>query len=190
MFGDVLQKALLVGETLVTAVTFEGLVRLMAPRVRLQVTQLAERLLTSLVFTLKQGGYFLRFDGFFRARNPFSRGFSRFSGVRPNFSVFEPFFKPVPRSGDSERSFLSATPFPGVQPSGREPRYLYFHLIFGPKLFLDGKPKREPAPPFPTWGPPFWSQYPALGMRNPPWWTSCVDPFLPRPDPSAKMDVR
>ena len=35
VFGDVLQEALLVGETLVTAVTFEGLVRLMAPRVRL-----------------------------------------------------------------------------------------------------------------------------------------------------------
>lgn len=52
VFGDVLQQRGLVGEALIAGVALVGLVGLMAPRVALQVAQLAEGLVAPRVATL------------------------------------------------------------------------------------------------------------------------------------------
>ena len=52
VFGNVFKKGCFVGETFVTTVTFEGLVSLMTSRVGLEVRQLRECFVTSLMPTL------------------------------------------------------------------------------------------------------------------------------------------
>lgn len=52
VLGDVLEQRRLIGEALVTGVAFERLVRLVTPRVRLEIGELREGLQTARVTTL------------------------------------------------------------------------------------------------------------------------------------------